>query len=244
MRADVYWTVAEAEEAGVGSAVTAVVIDVLRATSTIVAALASGARAIYPTASPEEAIKLAQSLGRDDTLLCGERRGLKVEGYDLGNSPREFTPDVVAGKRLVMSTTNGTRALQAVQHADRVLVASFLNLGAAAAAVSQAPAVAVVCAGREDLFSLDDAVCAGALLRRLEAAVKGGIAFNDAGRAAMALASATRVDASFLAETDAGRALAEIGLEADLEACAQVDRHGIVPEMHERMIRVTDVAGD
>ena len=244
MRIDVFYTVAEAEEAGVGAGLTAVVIDVLRATTTIVAALAAGARAIYPTASPEEAIKLAQSLGRDDTLLCGERRGLKVEGYDLGNSPREFTPDVVGGKRLVMSTTNGTRALQAAHTADRVLVASFLNLGAVADALADSGRVAVVCAGREDLFSLDDAVCAGALLRRLEQVGEAPVETNDAGRAAMALASTTRVDASFLAETDAGRALAEIGLEDDLEACARVDRHGIVPEMHERMIRVTDVAGD
>lgn len=244
MRADVYLTIAEAEQAGIGPQVTAVIIDVLRATSTIVAALAAGAKAIYPAASSEEALKLAQSLGRDDTLLCGERRGLKVEGYDLGNSPREFGPAVVGGKRLVMSTTNGTRAFQVAQGAERVLVASFLNLGAAAEAVRDRPAVAILCAGREDLFSLEDAVCAGALLRRMEQITGTGIETNDAGRAALALASATRVAPSFLAETDAGRALAEIGLEGDLEVCAQVDRHGIVPEMHERMIRVTDVAGD
>ncbi|MBW3535439.1 MAG: 2-phosphosulfolactate phosphatase [Gemmatimonadetes bacterium] len=244
MRADVYLTVAEAEQAGIGPQVTAVVIDVLRATSTMVAALAAGAKAIYPAVSSEDALKLAQSLGRDDTLLCGERRGLKVEGYDLGNSPREFTPAVVGGKRLVMSTTNGTRAFQVAQAAQRVLVASFLNLGAAAEALGGSTAVAILCAGRLDLFSLEDAVCAGTLLRRVEQITGQGVETNDAGRAALALASATRVTPSFLAETDAGRALAEIGLEDDLELCAQVDRHGIVPEMYERMIRVTDGAGD
>ncbi len=243
MKVVVCWTVAEAEQAGIGVEETAVVIDVLRATSTIVAALASGARAIYPTASPEEAIKLAQSLGREDTLLCGERRGLKVEGYDLGNSPREFTREVVADKRLVMSTTNGTRALQAAQGAKRVLVASFLNLGAAAQAVCDEEAVTVICAGREDLFSLEDAVCAGELLRRVQELTGSELDVNDAARAAMTLASATPVDASFLAETDAGRALVEIGLGDDLVDCARVDRHGIVPEMHERMIRVKDGAG-
>ncbi len=77
---------------------TAVVIDVIRATSTLVEALANGARAIFPTVSTEEAVKLASSLGREDTLLCGERKGLKIEGFDLGNSPAEFTPEVVAGK--------------------------------------------------------------------------------------------------------------------------------------------------
>ena len=112
---------------------TVVVIDVLRATSSVVEALVNGARGVYPAPSTEEAIKLASSLGREDTILCGEARGLKVEGFDLGNSPQEFSAETVAGKRLVMSTTNGTRALFLVEDAVRVLICSFTNLSAVAA---------------------------------------------------------------------------------------------------------------
>ena len=147
----------------------AVVIDVIRATSTMVTAFGNGAEAVYPTVSTEDALRLASSLGRDETLLCGERKGQKIEGFDLGNSPAEYDRETVEGKRLVMSTTNGTRAFIAASTADRILAASFLNLGAVAETVTDAVAagspLVVVCAGKEDRFSLDDAVCAGALIR-------------------------------------------------------------------------------
>ena len=113
-------------------------IDVVRATTTIIEALANGARAIYPTDSTEEAVKLASSMGREDTLLCGERRGHKVEGFDLGNSPREFTSEaVVDGKKLVMSTTNGTRAFSVGREGRRLLPCAFTNLGAVAGGVAE-----------------------------------------------------------------------------------------------------------
>jgi 2-phosphosulfolactate phosphatase len=112
MNIQTYFMVEEVDPAALSESVV-VVIDVVRATTTMTEALANGARAIYPTASTEEAVRLAQSLGRDDTLLCGERKAAKVEGFDLGNSPSEFTSAAVRGKRLVMSTTNGTRALLA-----------------------------------------------------------------------------------------------------------------------------------
>ena len=129
MTVDTFFTGAAVDPAAVPGT-TAVVIDVIRATSTIMEALANGARAVYPVASTEEAVQLAASLGRDDSLLCGERKGVMIEGFDLGNSPREYTPDVVAEKQLVMTTTNGTRAFVAVQGAERVVSASFLNLSA------------------------------------------------------------------------------------------------------------------
>lgn len=221
---------------------TAVVIDVIRATSTIVAALAGGARAIYPTVSTEGAIELANSLGREDTLLCGERKGLKVEGFDLGNSPGEYTPERVEGKRLVMSTTNGTRAFLAAEGAERVLAASFLNLGAVARSLQEtdAGALVLVCAGKESRFSLDDALCAGYLLRELVAARGGsGLELDDASRAALALAGSFDVDAELLEGTAAGAALVEVGLAEDLETCARRDRHDLVPFMNDRVIRAS-----
>lgn len=226
---------------------TAVVIDVLRATSTIVEALAAGARAVYPTISSEEAIRLANSLGRDDTLLCGERKGLKVEGFDLGNSPAEFTEERVRGKRLVMSTTNGTRAFLAVEDADRVIAASLLNLSAAARAVSGAERLVLVCSGRENRFSLEDALCAGMILRALEGdgrARKGkrsrssDLDSDDASRAVLALIRGHELTTDLLLQTGAGVALVEVGLQDDVLYCASQDRHQLVPEMWDRVIRI------
>ena len=181
---------------------TAVVIDVLRATSTMVEALVNGARGVYPASSTEEAIKLASSLGREDTLLCGESKGLMIEGFDLGNSPLEFVAERVADKRLVMSTTNGTGAFLMAEDADRVLACSFLNLGAVVDAVAAVGRLVVVCAGREGRFSADDAACAGTLVQRLRERCDGDIELNDAGYAALELANTFRIGADFLAMTD------------------------------------------
>lgn len=243
MRVKLFFTVDAVDPAALQQS-TVAVVDVLRATSTIVEALANGARAIYPTAGSEEAIKLASSLGRDDTLLCGERRALKIEGYDLGNSPREFTRELVEEKRLVMNTTNGTRTFLAAAGAPRVVAASFLNMGAVAAAVADAEELAVLCAGREGRFALDDAVCAGMLLERIgreRDRLPGGRswALDDAASAALTLAGSTSMDTSYLARTEAGEKLKGLGLGADVELCARLDRHDIVPEMHDRMIRLT-----
>jgi 2-phosphosulfolactate phosphatase len=217
---------------------TVVVIDVLRATSSVVEALDNGAQGVYPAPSTEEAIKLASSLGREDTILCGESRGLKIEGFDLGNSPREFSADTVAGKRLVMSTTNGTRAFFLVEDAPRVLICSFTNLSAVAAVAMEADSLIIVCAGMEGLFSLDDAVCAGALVHRIRTATDGEIELNDAAMGAVEMAVTFRVNAHFLASTTTGQRLVEIGLRDDLEVCADIDRHSVVPEMDDRVIQV------
>jgi 2-phosphosulfolactate phosphatase len=236
MNVDVYFSPAAVDEASVEGR-TAVVIDVIRATSCIVEALANGARGIFPTILPEEAVKLASSLGREDTLLCGERKGLKIEGFDLGNSPREYSEEVVRGKQLVMSTTNGTRAFLAAEDADRVIAAAFLNLSAVVRTLEGVQNLVLVCAGREDRFSMDDALCAGLLLRRL--AADSGLALgmlNDAGRAVLDMAEKYSPDEEFLRSTKAGRALEEIGMDGDLAFCASVDRHSIVPEMKERRI--------
>lgn len=233
MKATVFFTVDEVDGGALQEQV-AVVIDVLRASSTIVAALAAGAHTIYPVESTEDALKLAASLGRSDALLAGERKGLKVEGFDLGNSPREFTPERVGGKQIVMTTTNGTRALVAASGAERVLVAAMVNLSAAARALAAAPRVAVICAGSNGRFAIEDALCAGMLLARL--AELGPLELEDTGRAALALAGAFAADAGFLSGTKAGRGLAEIGFDQDVGWCARVDAHDVVPELVDRRI--------
>lgn len=238
MKIDAYFTSREVDPASLAEA-TVVVIDVLRATSTIVEALANGARGVYPTDSTEEAVKLAQSLGREDTLLCGERRGEKIDGFDLGNSPAEFTREAVEDKRLVMSTTNGTIAFGVAQEGARVLACAFTNLGATAAAVAGAEELVVLCAGRENQFATDDALCTGHLIDRVLQQVEGeDHDLNDAARAARALAGSREPTRAFFSSTAGGRRLIEIGLETDLSDCADVDRHDIVAELKDKVITV------
>ena len=228
MRVEVYFTIPELDPASVEEA-SAVVVDVVRATSTIVEALANGAEAIYPAETPEDAVRLANSLGRDRALVCGERKGLKVDGFDLGNSPREYRTEVVAGKDLVFTTTNGTRAFLAVAEASRTVSASFLNLSAAARSVADSQRLIVLCAGRGNQFSMDDALCAGYLVRRLMGLAPVTATLNDAARAAAGMADTFTIDRDFLRRTAAGAALVEVGLEADLALCAEIDRHSLVP---------------
>jgi len=221
----------------------AVVVDVIRATSTMVTAFGNGAEAVYPTESTEDALRLASSLGRDEALLCGERKGRKIEGFDLGNSPAEYDRATVEGKRLVMSTTNGTRAFLAAGPADRVVAASFLNLSSVVERVehevARGSSLVVICAGKEDRFSLDDAVCAGVLIREVEERVASDFETNDSAAAAVALAREFGVDETFLRSTAAGRALVEIGLGSDLSLCARRDVYELVPEMVDRVIRLS-----
>lgn len=239
MRIHTYFTVPEVERTALTGA-TVVVIDVVRATTTIIEALANGARAIYAAESTEEAVRLASSMGREDTLLCGERKGLKVEGFDLGNSPREFTSDVVGDKKLVMSTTNGTRALSAAREGARVLPCAFTNIGAVAEAIGHDDEIAIICAGRNDAFSLDDALCAGHLILRVLEGRSGDVEvepdLNDSSRAVRALATARKPTRRFIGRSAAGIAISEIGLAADLNICCDVDRHDIVATMTDQAI--------
>ncbi len=234
MKLGVCFTPAEVLPASVSGA-TAIVIDVVRATSCIVEALANGARGVLPAVSIEEAGRLRDSLG-GDALLCGERHGLRIHGFDLGNSPAEFTREAVAGRHLVMTTTNGTRALMAAAGSDRVIAASFLNLGAVADAVRGDDSVVIVCAGKAESFALDDTVCAGHILRRVLQGWTRPVAMDERARAAVDLAGLHEVSANMLAGTEAGKALIDVGLGGDLALCARADRHQIVPMMRDRVI--------
>ncbi|MGQ0560461.1 MAG: 2-phosphosulfolactate phosphatase [Gemmatimonadota bacterium] len=236
MRIDVFFTPAELERAPTRTVT--VVIDVLRATTTIVAALAHGARSVQPTSSIEAAVRIAQSIGRDEVLLCGERRARRIDGFDLGNSPREFTPAVVADKSVIMTTTNGTPALIAGSAADRCLVAAFANLSAVAAEAAQTDApIVLLCAGREGRFSLDDALCAGALIAAIRSRRAGAIRMNDAALAATALERRyhDRLPA-VVARTGAARQIIDAGLTEDIAYCLSVDRHAVVPVMSDRHV--------
>lgn len=256
MTLDIFFT--PAELAGHAGAGTIVVLDVIRATSTIATALEHGARSVFPVRTADDAARLAQNLGREDVLLCGERKGLPIEGFDLGNSPLEFTEDRVADKALVMTTTNGTNALLAAaelptpkgadaaaggaERGARVLVGSFLNLSAVAEELAGEERVAVVCAGKEGRFALEDAVCAGALARAVVDAAETTPALNDGAVAAVDLAKRhMRSVRAMLKKTAAGRAITEIGLADDMEFVAQVDWFQGVPVFDDRKITLSGV---
>lgn len=236
MRLDVFFTPAELPATLTDR--TVVVIDVLRATSTMVEALANGAKNIFAVATTDEAVKIATGIGRDQTLLAGERNCVRIEGFDLGNSPLEMTEEKVGGRQLIMTTTNGTAALAAAASARRVLVASLLNVDAVARELAEGDQeITLLCAGREKRFALEDAICAGTLALRLYKRVGQRRNWSDAALAAAQLArrylpSVERT----LRRVAAGRQLLELGFAADVEFCARLGIHDIVPRYRDRQV--------
>ena len=238
MKIDVYFTplgLNPGDLAGRGI----VVLDVLSATTTIITALANGAKEVIPAATSEEAIRLASNLEEDGVLLAGERRSLKIEGFALGNSPREMTPEVVAGKTIVLATTNGTPALVASQGGDPVLVGAPANFGAltirAREAIVARGELVIVCSGREKQFALEDAYTAGRIVKAVKKGL-GKIDLNDSARAALDLTATYDGWDDAFAGTAAARQLEEANLSEDIEFCAKPNRFGSVPQYSERRI--------
>jgi 2-phosphosulfolactate phosphatase len=215
------------------------VVDVLRMSTTIAVGLASGAKAIIPLESTEQVAMRGKEL-RGAVLLAGERRMLKAEGFDLGNSPLEYTREVVEGKTVLLSTTNGTKALLAVQGARDVVVASYVNLTGVTAMLRTAlrggADIAIVCAGHERQFSLEDAACAGRYVHHIARRLT-GIELNDAATAAMLIDKKHGDNLTKLFSSAAhGRALAAAGFEGDLAVCAAVDSYPVIPIYQDRQI--------
>lgn len=221
-----------------------VVLDILRATTTITVALANGAKAVLPAGSTEEALRIAQNLERDAVLLAGERRSVRIPGFALGNSPFEFTADAVKGKTIVMTTTNGTQALIAAQGAREVIVGAAVNFALlvqrARAILAQHGDMVILCGGRERQFALEDAFAAGRLTKVL--LPEGGlrrVEVNDGALASLEIARhygerwlrALRASAH-------GRELAAVGFREDLEVCAEENTHPVLPIYAERRITV------
>jgi 2-phosphosulfolactate phosphatase len=208
--------------------VTAVVLDVVRASTTIVAALAGGASAVVPVSTPEDARARAQGWRDGPVLVGGERGGNPPPGFDCGNSPAEYTAERVAGRTVIFTTTNGTRALLAVGGARRISVGGFVNAAAVARWVREEPGdVLLVCAGERGRFCLEDAVCAGLLVSRLEPA-HGSL--TDAARAARALWARYADNlGEMLADATWAQALTAQGRGADLPLCVVLDAYDVVP---------------
>jgi 2-phosphosulfolactate phosphatase len=221
---------------------TIVVIDVLRASTTICFAMRSGAKEIIPVATVDQAMKIVGNLFSTSTLLCGERGAKRINGFHLGNSPSEYTPDVVEGKSLILATTNGSVALTKAKHAAHSFVGCFVNMSACVRAITELPepnrnSLTIICSGRGGDFSLEDAVCAGMLIEEL--AKKGqSIELTDGAKTAISLYREFGSDLfATLRGSDHGAILASLGFEEDIRIAASVDTVPIVPIVEQSVIK-------
>ena len=225
---------------------TAFVVDILRATTAMCAALNHGAKALIPVAATEEALRLAQTIGSADVLLAGEKNCARIPGFHLGNSPLEMTETAVRGKTLIVTTTNGTKTLLACQGAAAVYAACAANLSLAAEKAREVldrdGDLLIVCAGRGGAFALDDAYCAG----RLAAAALGGLkprrGLNDAGIASLDLVR--RYGDGWerpLTRSRAGRELLQLGFRDDVLDAARLDAYPVLAHFHERRVTLAHV---
>ncbi len=208
---------------------TVIVVDVLRATTTITAALAAGCLEVIPVLTQEEAIAMRERLEDERLLLGGERNSLKISGFNLGNSPLEYTPEVVAGKRIIITTTNGTRAISRAVNGSQLLLGAIINATAVARlAAGVGNDIAIICAGTRDYFALEDFLAAGLIIDQLKNYTS--FASGDGAQVAWDYYNVNRYQLNKVLKAGFhGRQLIELGFEADIDYCAKVDQVDIVP---------------
>ncbi|QZZ19258.1 2-phosphosulfolactate phosphatase family protein [Leptothermofonsia sichuanensis E412] len=217
----------------------AIAVDVLRATSTIVTALSSGAEAVQVFSDLDKLLKVSEDWSSAKRIRAGERGGSKVEGFDFGNSPLDCTPERVGGKRLFISTTNGTRALQCVQTAPTVLAAALINREAVVQHLlqHQPETVWIVGSGWEGSFSLEDTVCAGAIAHQLQTKLGCSLeelAENDEVVGAIALYQQWQDNLlDLMHHASHGKRLLRLGCDEDLKYCSQTDVLDVLPMQRE-----------
>ncbi|MCB0697970.1 MAG: 2-phosphosulfolactate phosphatase [Chitinophagaceae bacterium] len=211
-----------------------VIIDVFRATSTIAAALYNNAKSVWPVATVEECIEIGNKV--ENSITAGERNGKVVEGLQHGNSPSEYSREFVEGKTLVLTTTNGTRLLHMVKGASAIITGSFLNLSAVSEfLLQQNKNVLLACAAWKDRFNLEDALFAGAVIDK----VKDSFYMNcDSAKAAVTLYNSLNgvKPIDFLRDSSHYRRLSAYGLESDMEYCASIDLHPVVPYLKDNQL--------
>jgi len=230
----------------------AVVIDVLRASTTIVHALEAGAAEIVPCLKVDEARIVAEQFPEGTVVLGGERKGLPIEGFDLGNSPLDYLPHIVEGKAVVFTTTNGTRAMTQVRTADRVLIGAFVNASAIVKELVDQKHIHLVCSGTDGQISQDDVLLAGMLVERIMR--EGGLLYEQNAQAitareawlhSFALPRALGAEpleperlAAELQKSAGGRNLVNVGLEADILTASRIDQFQSVPELDPEKLRI------
>jgi 2-phosphosulfolactate phosphatase len=215
------------------------VIDVLRASTSIAAAMANGARAVIPLETSDEVVMRSKAFERADVLLAGERRMRPIPGFDLGNSPSEFKREAVEGKTILMTTTNGTSAIASTAGARDVVIASYVNYTAVVAMLRTAlrggTDVTLVCAGRERQFALEDAGCAGRFVASVSKRLI-GLSMNDAAQTCALIDRRYEQIVRLFEASEHGRALRDAGFGDDLAACAEIDSYPVIPLFQDRQI--------
>jgi 2-phosphosulfolactate phosphatase len=210
----------------------AIAIDVLRASTSICTAFVNGCREIIPVAAVGDAAAMRANLDRKSVLICGEREGLKIEGFDLGNSPSEYSEQVVRDKVLIFASTNGSRAILKCAPGFAAFVCGFVNLSAVVEMVcTYDKDVAIVCAGKLGNFSLEDTFCGGAVIDRL-LQCPGYVISNDAAQVAHMLyrAHGSSLE-SVIRQADHARYLCDLGFGADIVTAATIDSLNVVPAL-------------
>ncbi len=232
MRIELFFTPNEVKEEELKNR-TVLVIDVLRASTTIAYALHNGCKGIIPANSIDGAIELSKKIGRDSALLCGEREGIKIEGFDLGNSPFEYESEKIKDKTLIFATTNGSKAIVKGSNANSLIVGSFVNFQSTFKYISSSlNNLAIICSGKLDQFAIEDAVCGGLYVSSF--LKEGEYELNNAAFAALKLYEVYKNDLlEMLKKSSHGRYLIKLGFEKDLYICAELDSLNIVPILNQ-----------
>ncbi len=239
MRLDVFFTPNQAKPPETTGRLV-VIIDVLRASTTVATALGNGAKTVIPLEGADEVIVRSKEFARSQILLAGEQKMHPIAGFDVGNSPQAFTPGLVEGKTILITTTNGTRALLGVQGARDIVIASYVNFTAVLALMKVAARsntdIAIICAGEEGSFTLEDAACAGRYVKAIPKRADSVIA-NDAAAASVLIEKkyGDNIEKVFK-ESSHGQALESAGFGDDLAAAAKVDSYAVVPIYQDRQI--------
>lgn len=209
---------------------TTVVIDVLRASTTIIQALQNGAREVIPVASVEFAVKVSGGMFGGQTLLGGERNTKKLEGFALGNSPLEYTQEVVNGKNIILYTTNGSKAVVKAKFSENLFISAFTNLSAVANHLAKINSdFEILCAGRGNNFSMEDVVCAGKLISEIQK-IKEDLELTDSARASVALSKAFgKSILTMMKETEHGKILIENNFLEDIKFCSRINTSETIP---------------
>lgn len=217
---------------------TCIILDIFRATSTIVTAMANGCHQIIPVSSAVRAHELAAM--RPELILAGERQSIKIAGFTLGNSPLEFTVDRVAGKTIVMTTTNGTAAIVSAATARSTLIGSWLNAAAVCRLAQQlGNDIIIICAGTDQRYSLEDSLCAGYMVQLLATAAT----LSDAAHAALLMYQAAHTNLELIAGSSTnGRRLQELERQADISHCLTIDSLQCVPLYRDEAIYLPTMA--
>jgi len=219
------------------------VIDVLRSSTTIAVALNNGAREIIPVESIENAVKISGSLFGDVTLRGGERNGKTIQGFNLGNSPLEYTEATVKGKSIIFCTTNGSVAMYKSRFAQNLAIGTFVNISTVIDFIKEIKQdFVLICARRANAFSnfsLEDAVCAGMIVHKLAAAKELAVELTDSALASQSLYKTYgRSLLKMMKNTEHGRYLTEIGFLEDIKIAAAVDSYAILPILSGNVIKL------